>query len=77
MQPTIERFGSGHINETYRMTCPDGPQYIFQKINTSIFPDPDALMANITRVTAHIRARHPGDPRGTRAVLDCSRPWRQ
>ena len=59
------------------MVCPDGPQYIFQKINTAIFPDPDALMENITRVTAHIRSKHPDDPRCTLTVLDYSRPWRQ
>ena len=77
MKPTIERSGSGHINETYLMTCPEGPRYIFQKINTSIFPDPDALMENIRRVTAHIRAKHPDDPRCTLTVLDYARPWRQ
>ena len=59
------------------MVCPDGPQYIFQKINTSIFPDPDALMENITRVTEHIRSKHPDDPRCTLTVLDYTRPWRQ
>ena len=77
MQPTIERYGSGHINETYRMSCPDGPQYIFQKINTAIFRDPDALMDNIARVTKHIRTKHPDDPRCTLTLLDYSRPWRQ
>lgn len=77
MTPTIERYGSGHINETYLMTCPDGPKYIFQKINTAIFPDPDKLMENIVRVTEHIRARHPNDPRCTLTVLDYSSPWRQ
>ncbi|MGN0852574.1 MAG: phosphotransferase enzyme family protein [Kiritimatiellia bacterium] len=77
MQPTIERYGSGHINETYLVTCPQGPKYILQKINTSIFPDADALMENIARVTAHIRAKHPDDPRCTLTVLDYSRPWRQ
>ena len=59
------------------MVCPNGPQYIFQKINTSIFPDPDALMENIRRVTEHIRSKHPDDPRCTLTVLDYSRPWRQ
>ena len=77
MTPTIERYGSGHINETYLMTCPEGPKYIFQKINTSIFPDADALMENIQRVTAHIRAKHPQDPRCTLTVLDYAKPWRQ
>ena len=77
MKPTIERYGSGHINETYLMTCPEGPKYILQKINTSIFPDVDALMENIRRVTAHIRSKHPDDPRCTLTVLDYAKPWRQ
>ena len=77
MQPTAERYGSGHINETYLLTCPEGPRYILQKINTSIFPDVDALMDNIRRVTEHIRSKHPDDPRCTLTVLDYSKPWRQ
>ena len=77
MQPTVERYGSGHINETYLVTCPEGPRYIYQKINTSIFKDPDVLMENISRVTEHIRRKHPDDPRCTLTVLDYARPWRQ
>lgn len=77
MTPTIERYGSGHINETYLMTCPEGAKYIFQRINTTVFPDPDGLMENIARVTEHIRSKHPDDPRCTLTVLDYSRPWRQ
>jgi len=77
MTPTIERYGSGHINETYLVTCPEGPRYILQKINTSIFPDADALMENISRVTKHIRSKYPNDPRCTLTVLDYSRPWRE
>ena len=76
MTPTIERYGSGHINETYLVTCPEGPRYILQKINTSIFPDVDALMENITRVTTHIRSKHPDDPRCTLTVLDHAKAWR-
>lgn len=77
MKPSIERYGSGHINETYLMSCPEGVKYIFQKINTSIFPNPDALMENITRVTEHIRRKHPENPRCTLTVLDYQKPWRQ
>jgi Ser/Thr protein kinase RdoA (MazF antagonist) len=70
--PKIERYGSGHINETYLVDCPEGPKYILQKINTNIFKDPDAVMENICRVTEHIRAK--GD--NSLKVLDYSRPWR-
>ena len=77
MQPTVERYGSGHINETYLMTCPEGPKYILQKINSSIFAYVDARMENICSVTAHIRSKHPDDPRCTLTVLDYAKPWRQ
>ncbi len=60
-------FGGGHINDTY-LYCRDdgsGSQYVLQRINKNVFPDPMAVMDNILRVThhlrKHIRARG-GDP---------------
>ena len=47
-------YGNGHINDTY---CVDGPQYILQRINTSIFRNPDELMENIQNVTAFLREK--------------------
>ncbi|MBQ4086840.1 MAG: aminoglycoside phosphotransferase family protein [Clostridia bacterium] len=47
----IAPYGNGHINDTY---CCEPAKYILQKINTSIFTDPDALMENIERVTAFL-----------------------
>ncbi len=55
-------FGSGHINETWLLVTNQPHLYILQRVNTAIFPDPEALMGNILRVTAHLRARDP-DPR--------------
>ncbi len=52
-----EKWGSGHINDTYRLTvCQGGAtvHYILQRINTAIFRKPDELMENIRRVTEHI-----------------------
>ncbi|WP_309399431.1 phosphotransferase enzyme family protein [Cerasicoccus maritimus] len=49
-------YGSGHINDTY---CAEYDQaghrlrYIHQRINKSIFKNPEALMENIQRVTDH------------------------
>lgn len=55
----VSRYGEGHINETYRVAVlqPDGTEkaYILQKVNTSIFKDPDGLMDNIVRVTEYLR----------------------
>ncbi len=53
-------YGSGHINETFRV-CVDQAgtpvSYILQRVNTRVFADGDALMQNVARVTAHARAR--------------------
>ena len=65
------RYGSGHINDTFKVDCASGVSYILQRINTDIF-DPDAVMANIRRVTEHIRAK------GGKSleVVAYTRPWR-
>jgi hypothetical protein len=54
------RHGSGHINDTYKVACALAGQpvhYILQRINHTIFKDPAALMDNVQRVTAHLRAK--------------------
>ena len=65
------RYGSGHINDTFKVDCASGTSYILQRINTDIF-DPDAVMSNIRRVTEHIRAK------GGKSleVVAYTRPWR-
>ena len=52
-----EPYGSGHINDTYRVVTDTGVQYILQRINTHVFPNVQGLMDNITRVTAHLQAQ--------------------
>jgi len=47
-----ERFGNGHINDTYNLP---GTPYLMQKINTTVFTQPELLMRNIELVTDHIR----------------------
>ncbi len=47
----------GHINETYTATYNQGGvlvRYIHQKVNQTVFRDPEAVMENIMRVTMHI-----------------------
>ena len=50
-------YGEGHINLTLLVTTTQ-KRYIMQKMNTRVFTDPDALMANICGVTEHLRARN-------------------
>jgi aminoglycoside phosphotransferase (APT) family kinase protein len=50
----------GHINETYSATYSQGGtrvRYIHQKINQTVFKKPAAVMANLMRVTSHIRKK--------------------
>lgn len=57
----IQPFGNGHINETFRVRTQTAQgeriDYILQRINTTVFTDPIALMDNIRAVTEHV-ARH-------------------
>ena len=65
-------FGSGHINDTYRVAFQrDGKPFshILQKINRNIFKNPDALMENIQRVTAHLGSQVMDEPDRNRRAL--------
>ena len=68
----VARYGSGHINDTFKADDVRGVSYILQRINTDIFPDADSMMENISRVTSHIRSK------GGKSleVLGYKKPWR-
>lgn len=52
-------YGSGHIHDTYRVCgSQKQPRYILQRVNHTIFTDPQSLMHNIGRVTEHIRSKY-------------------
>lgn len=57
-----ERYGNGHINETYLVETDGGARYILQKINDTVFRNVPALMENVSAVTRYLRA-HADDPR--------------
>jgi thiamine kinase-like enzyme len=54
-------YGSGHINDTWLITTDEEinakTRFILQRINTSIFKQPAALMQNIELVTAHLASK--------------------
>ena len=62
------RYGSGHINDTYRLTyeTPQGTKrYILQRMSKSIFKKPVELMEDVSGVTAWLRKKiieNGGDP---------------
>lgn len=59
---SCERYGSGHINETYLLRTDAPHDYILQKINHHIFRDVEGLMGNISAVTSFLYQKTP-DPR--------------
>ena len=76
-----EPFGPGHINDSYRLTCgtPAGPaRFLLQRLNTTVFTRPAAVMENILRVTEHIlrelRARGASDIERRVLRLAATRP---
>lgn len=58
-----ERFGSGHIHDTYLVRLDDGGEFVLQRMNTAVFPDPEAVCRNVQRVCEHLNARLEGDAR--------------
>jgi len=58
--PRAQRFGSGHIHDTFAVAVgapPGERRFVLQRVHTGIFRDPEGLMRNLARVTAHLRAR--------------------
>ena len=68
-EPIIcERFGHGHINETYLVVTDTKHRYIAQKLSTRAFKDVPGLMNNIYLVTSYLRERTE-DPYGVMTVI--------
>lgn len=57
----LRPLGEGLINTTFRAETPDGRAYVLQRVNTKVFPDPDAVMQNTLRVTDWMRDRLRGE----------------
>jgi len=67
----VSRYGSGHINETYKVETASGVRYILQRVNTTIF-DVDLLKTNVVRVTEFLKSK------GVKSleVVGYENPWR-
>ncbi len=57
---SISQIKSGHINETYLVTTHNGSRYILQWINRYVFPNVEALMQNMSAISAFLREHHKG-----------------
>ena len=65
---SCERYGCGHVNETYLVVTESGRRYILQKISTRAFHDVPALMQNIISVTQFLKEKT-DDPRGVLTLV--------
>ena len=71
-QTDVSRYGSGHINDTFKVETARGVRFILQRINTDIFKDPEMLKRTVLRVTSHLRAKGVA----TLEVVGYANPWR-
>jgi Ser/Thr protein kinase RdoA (MazF antagonist) len=55
----MELFGSGLINHTWKITTKD-KQYILQKVNHSVFENPDSIAHNIRLIAGYLVEHFPG-----------------
>lgn len=67
-------FGSGHINDTFALTVEKpasdaSVRFVLQRINPHVFPNPQAVMDNIVRVTRHLKEKYAILPDAGRRVL--------
>lgn len=65
---SCERYGNGHINDTFLVVCEEEGRiwrYILQRMNHQVFTDPVSLMKNVEGVTGFLRKKieeQGGDP---------------
>ncbi|GJM28111.1 MAG: aminoglycoside phosphotransferase [Cyclobacteriaceae bacterium] len=52
----ISPFGSGHIHDTYLISCSDtdSSRFVLQKFNHNVFKNPQQVMINIQKVLSHL-----------------------
>lgn len=55
---TIEAFGSGLINNTWKVTTED-KEYILQRVNHKVFQQPDAIAHNISLIADYLKEHYP------------------
>ena len=67
---SIERYGSGHINDTFKVETKSGARFIMQRVTDAF--DKDVLKSNILRVTEHLKSKGVK----TLEVVGYENPWR-
>ena len=54
----VESFGSGLINNTWKVTTSDH-EYILQRVNNAVFKEPADIANNISLIGSWLREKHP------------------
>ncbi len=66
----VSRYGSGHINDTFKVETSSGTRYILQRVTDAF--DKEILKSNILRVTGHLQSKGVK----TLEVVAYENPWR-
>lgn len=53
-----EQIKCGHINQTYLITTDTGAKYVLQWVNQYVFPNVDAIMGNMSAISAYLRGQN-------------------
>ncbi len=69
-QTDVSRYGSGHINDTFKVETKSGTRYILQRVTDAF--DKEVLKSNIIRVTNHLKSKGVK----TLEVVGYENPWR-
>lgn len=64
---TVAPLLSGHINRSWTVATDAGSRFVLQRVNETVFPEPERVMENVERVLCHLAgalaaegAREPG-----------------
>ena len=53
-----EQIKCGHINQTYLITTDTCAKYVLQWVNQYVFPNVDAIMGNMSAISAYLRRQN-------------------
>ena len=51
---SAKTFGSGHINDTYKVVTETAVEYLLQRINHFVFKEPDKVVSNYVKVNNYL-----------------------
>ncbi|MFH1021515.1 MAG: aminoglycoside phosphotransferase family protein [Pseudomonadota bacterium] len=57
---SVRDYGSGNVNDTYLVRATEGsdiPDFILQRLNPRVFPEPERIMHNLRVLDGHVRPK--------------------